>query len=60
VESGLDAVKYDIYDLSGKLIASGNLTNGRSEINLNAVANGLYLINLSINEVQITKKLIKS
>ncbi|QJP33415.1 T9SS type A sorting domain-containing protein [Nonlabens sp. Ci31] len=60
VESTLDAVKYDIYDLSGKLITSGNLTNGRSEISLDAVANGLYLMNLSINEVQITKKLIKS
>ncbi|WP_292889603.1 T9SS type A sorting domain-containing protein [Nonlabens sp.] len=60
VESGLQAVKYDIYDLSGKLITSGNLTNGRSQISLDAVANGLYLMNLSINEVQITKKLIKN
>jgi hypothetical protein len=60
VESGLQAVKYDIYDLSGKLITSGNLANGTSQISLDAVANGLYLMNLSINEVQITKKLIKN
>jgi lysyl endopeptidase len=59
VESGLDAVKYDIYNLSGKLIKSGNFINGTSQINLEAVSNGLYLLNLSVNELQITKKLIK-
>jgi hypothetical protein len=59
VELGLDAVKYDIYSLSGKLIKSGNFVSGTSQINLEAVANGLYILNLSVNEVQIIKKLIK-
>ncbi|MFT6095294.1 MAG: hypothetical protein ACJAXY_001981 [Nonlabens sp.] len=59
VESGLDAVKYDIYSLSGKLVKSGSLVAGTSQINLEAVSNGLYILNLSVNEVQITKKLIK-
>lgn len=59
VESGIDAVKYDIYSLSGKLIKSGNFVSGTSQINLEAVSNGLYILNLSVNEVQIIKKLIK-
>ncbi len=59
MESGLDAVKYDIYSLSGKLVKSGSLVGGTSQINLEAVSNGLYILNLSVNDVQITKKLIK-
>jgi hypothetical protein len=59
VTSSLDEVKYEIYSLNGKLITSGNLSNGNSQINLNAVADGLYLMKLSSNNTQITKKLIK-
>lgn len=59
VTSSLDEVQYEIYSLNGKLVSSGNLSNGNSQINLNSVADGLYLMKLSSNNTQITKKLIK-
>lgn len=59
IDSNFDMVKYKIYDLSGKIIVNGVFNIGTTQIDLNSVSSGLYIMKLSVNDVQITKKLIK-
>ncbi|MBL4651898.1 MAG: choice-of-anchor B family protein [Flavobacteriales bacterium] len=52
---------YQIVNINGQMVKSGNLLNSIETIQLNAIPNGTYLIEISAeNNKTITKKLVKS
>ncbi|WP_452220478.1 endonuclease [Lacinutrix salivirga] len=51
------SVKYTVFDILGKQVATGNVTNNL--INVANLKQGLYLIKLETDSGSITKKLIK-
>lgn len=53
-----NAVSYEIYDFSGKLILKGNVLN--ANINATSIQNGIYLLKITMKDgTTATKKLIK-
>ena len=52
-QSSSDAFK--IYDINGRVILGGNLTNGLNQINVENLSNGLYIFNAE----NINQKFIK-
>lgn len=50
---------YNIVDLSGRIIASGNIYQGMSTINIESLHNGMYIINLSSDSEYATSTFIK-
>jgi len=51
------AAPIKIYDMTGKIIYSGNVTQGKNQINLKAAA-GTYIISSDINGKKVSEKLI--
>ena len=51
--------QYRIADISGKVVASGVLTNGTNRINLNSAARGMYFIMAQTGDEKWTEKFIK-
>ncbi|WP_211292463.1 T9SS type A sorting domain-containing protein [Nonlabens arenilitoris] len=50
---------YQVYDLSGKVIATGEFTDNNNSVDLSAVSNGIYFINVQTINGKATAKLIK-
>lgn len=50
--SGTKAKKYKIMDISGRIIASGDITVNRSMVNISNMAAGLYLLQVDDMEVK--------
>ncbi len=50
---------YIIYDLSGKSIGKGQLTNGLNTISAGNITSGMYLIRFANDNDQWTDKFIK-
>jgi len=55
-----NTVTYDIYDVLGKKILSGNISPSNKQVNVSKLKNGVYILNLKTEKGNITKKLIKS
>lgn len=50
---------FNIYDLSGKLIRSGSFDKFQNELNITALANGLYFLQVTNGKSTITEKISK-
>ena len=50
---------YALFDLNGKVLNKGKLSNGMNSINATGMINGLYLIRFSDGDQQWTEKLVK-
>jgi hypothetical protein len=50
---------FAIYDIEGKLVLQGKLCNGTNEININALANGVYIVGVLGTDWTGYKKMIK-
>ena len=56
--TNLNAIHFEIYDFSGKLVLSGNVENGR--VNATQIQKGIYLLKITMKDgSSVTKKLIK-
>lgn len=56
--SNPNAINYEIYDFSGKLVLKGNVQNSR--VNATQILNGIYLLKIKMKDgSSVTKKLIK-
>ncbi|MEQ8909747.1 MAG: T9SS type A sorting domain-containing protein [Vicingaceae bacterium] len=56
-EASLAGLNYQVYDLRGQLIQSGNFEGKRESLNLSSQPNGVYF--LSIPELKLREKLVK-
>lgn len=52
--------KATLSDLSGKIVGSYNLTSDVTSINVSKLANGIYMLNLTGNNTNTVKKIIKN
>lgn len=50
---------YEVYDLSGKLITQGALSDLNNKVDISGVSNGLYFITVSTTSGSVTEKLVK-
>ena len=56
--SNSNAMSYEIYDFSGKLVLKGNVENAR--VNASPIQKGIYLLKINMKDgAAVTKKLIK-
>lgn len=56
----LNNVRCELYDYSGKLIMSSNMTNTNQEIDLSSFAKGVYLLNIvDGDKIIVTQKIVK-
>ena len=55
-----NAVNYNVYSLTGQVLQSGKLESGANSINMNTVASGIYVLELTDTETQakFAKKVI--
>jgi hypothetical protein len=56
--SGKEQVVASIIDMTGKVVSSTSIIGNNTQIDLSGFNKGLYFINLSIDGVSSTKKLI--
>jgi acetyl esterase/lipase len=52
-------IKYQLSDVSGKVIASSNLTNNTNEISLVGFSSGMYFLKITTDNINQTIKIIK-
>lgn len=57
--NGKTAESYKVYDITGKTLLQGSLSDANSVINIESLANGNYLIKVSGQNTQSTKMFIK-
>jgi hypothetical protein len=50
---------YSVTDMNGRLVIYGNFTGNTQLLDLNALDNGLYVVQVSGQQVQATHKLVK-
>jgi hypothetical protein len=54
------SVYYQLYDIQGKELQSGNFSNQKQELDISAISKGIYFISVTIeNQSKITKKIVK-
>lgn len=51
--------QYQLYDLSGKIIANGTIQNKREQLVLNEILQGIYILRVQVDGASFTQKLIK-
>lgn len=59
VTSLYELESYKVYDVLGKLVSQGSANGNVTEIDMSALQNGLYFVNLSSGELQSTFKITK-
>jgi PKD repeat protein len=52
-------IKYQLCDISGKVISSNSLTNSSNEISLISFSNGMYFLKISADEINQIIKILK-
>lgn len=55
-----DNTTYQLMDISGKLVKSGQILMGKNHINVADLPQGLYLINIKNGNTSIQKKIVKN
>ncbi|KFF17858.1 S8 family peptidase [Chryseobacterium sp. JM1] len=50
---------YAVYDMSGKKLQTGIISNDRETLNLSSYAKGIYLIEIKTEKINISKKVMK-
>lgn len=50
---------YNVYDLSGKKLQSGRISNGETSVDLSSYIKGIYIIEVKTDRDTISKKVIK-
>ena len=50
---------YSIFDLSGKSVASGNIANEESHIDVRHLAAGNYIVKLTGSNKEVSKEIVK-
>jgi PKD repeat protein len=58
-DKNYDRIKYQIYDISGRIIAENQLTNNGATVSIDAFTNGLYFIKCSTESSTQVIKVIK-
>ena len=54
------SVKYQVYDIQGKELKSGNFSGQQQELNISNLSKGIYFISVTVeNQSKITKKMVK-
>jgi hypothetical protein len=54
------SIHYQIYDIQGKELQSGNFSNQKQELDISSLSKGLYFISVTVeNQSKITKKIVK-
>ncbi|MEI6880947.1 MAG: T9SS type A sorting domain-containing protein, partial [Bacteroidota bacterium] len=56
--SGKEQVVASIIDMTGKVVSTTTIVGNNTQLDLSGFNKGLYFINLNINGVSVTKKLI--
>jgi fibronectin type 3 domain-containing protein len=59
IQEGNEDLSYTLYTLSGQVIQTVNSTQTQTEMDLNSLNNGMYLIVLKMNDRTITKRIVK-
>jgi subtilisin-like proprotein convertase family protein len=49
---------YQLYDLTGKIIASGSVTAPREQLQMTGISQGIYLLRLNVDGAAVTRKII--
>lgn len=55
----ISLTNYAITDIAGRRLLSGMLTNGKTDISLNELSNGIYLLRMFDGKTVISKKIVK-
>ncbi|MFZ1558913.1 MAG: cadherin-like domain-containing protein, partial [Saprospiraceae bacterium] len=55
----ISLTNYAITDIAGRRLLSGLLTNGKTDISLNELSNGIYLLRMFDGKTVISKKIVK-
>ncbi|MGE8432227.1 T9SS type A sorting domain-containing protein [Chryseobacterium joostei] len=50
---------FNVYDLSGKKLQSGNINSDKEAINLSSYTKGIYIIEVKTEKDVVAKKVIK-
>ncbi len=59
-DHALDNLSYNLIDINGKAISNGRITNGDTQINMQQLEMGMYIIKVSQNNQELkTFKIIK-
>jgi hypothetical protein len=59
-DTALDNLSYNLIDINGKAISNGRITNGDTQINMQQLAIGMYLLKVNQNNQELkTFKIIK-
>ena len=59
-DNALDNLSYNLIDINGKAISNGSVTNGDTQINMQQLAVGMYILKVSQNNQELkTFKIIK-
>ena len=59
-DSALDNLSYKLIDINGKAIANGSITNTDTQINMQSLALGMYILKVNQNNQELkTFKIIK-
>ena len=59
-DSALDNLSYKLIDINGKAIANGSITNTDTQINMQSLALGMYILKVNQNKQELkTFKIIK-
>ncbi len=56
----ITVTKTIIFDLNGRVVQSENIVDNRSNLNINHLANGIYLMQIITDKGMITKKIVKN
>jgi hypothetical protein len=59
-DNALDNLSYNLIDINGKAISNGSVTNGDTQINMQQLAIGMYILKINQNNQELkTFKIIK-
>ncbi len=58
IEADSDITSVKIYNLSGNVVYSSNISSRSVEVNVNDLSTGIYLVKLTLGEATISKKII--
>lgn len=51
---------YTLFDMTGQTVCAGNITSSNTTVDLSAVANGVYLVQVSSNQQKATQRIVVS
>ena len=59
IDPSIEAVSYQVLDVQGKVIQTGNLSTTNSQIEVAGYAQGIYFLNLKTAQESLSLKFVK-